>query len=373
MRPASSPSGDDGTTANSARRGHRGRGRFLSTRVLILASSLASILAPLSVARAVPDEGRARADDEESTEKLSDADRHFRRGVDLYEDGDMSAAMVEFARAYQLVPHYKILYNLGQVAYQRKDYVQSLDYFRRYLDEGNDGVSRERRQRVEQDIRRLELRIGRIEISTRAADDGAEILLDDVHVGVAPLPEPVVANAGQRKVELVRATGQRESHLVDVVGAETVRTIFTKPALRLSVDVAATDRVLRPHGVDLLEQANSPGSSTSSGRKARTIWISWATTGVLAGGAAVTGSLALSASRDLQQRREGYPLASGDLDGPQRRARTLALVTDGFLVGTVIMAAVATYFTITAPVPDRPPARRSGSTASSRFARSAGD
>ena len=361
----------------STARSSGGRARGPSLPALTLVFSL--VFAPTSVARAVPDERAARADAEDSTEKPSDADRHFRRGVDLYEDGDMSAAMVEFSRAYQLVPNYKILYNLGQVAYQRQDYVQSLDYLRRYLDEGSDGVSRERRLKIEQDLRRLELRIGRIDVNTRAADDGAEILLDDVHVGVAPMNAPVAANVGQRRVELVRANGQREVHLVDVVGAETVRTVFSRPAPRVSQDVPAAEGVMKPHGLNLLADRPDPTPPAASARAARTTWISWAATGVLAGSAAVTGSLALSASRDLQQRRDAYPLAPGDLDAPQSRARTLALVTDGLLVGTLVMTALSTYLTATAPATEsarRPgggPGQASRGRDSSRFGRGAGD
>jgi hypothetical protein len=341
----------------------RSRGRSLPALTLVVVIS-----APTSVAAAFPEVRRCQADAADSTEQLSDADRHFRRGVDLYEDGDMSAALVEFSRAYQIVPHFKILYNLGQVAYQRQDYVQSLDYLRRYLDEGGDRVSRERRQKVEQDVRRLELRIGRIEISTRAADDGAEILLDDVHIGVAPLNEPAVANVGQRRVELVRADGQHEVHLVDVVGAETVRTSFTRSAPRLSRDVSGADVATRPSGVNLLARSPDPGPSVSSSRRI-TPWLSWAAAGVLAGGAAVTGSMALSASRDLQQRREGYPLAPGDLDAPQRRARTLALVTDGLLLGTLVMTAVSTYLSVTAPTAESAPHRPAAATGPSSRAR----
>jgi hypothetical protein len=74
--------------------------------------------------------------------------------------------------------------------------------------------------------------------------------------------------------------------------------------------------------------------------------VTWSATALLAAGAAISGGMALAASRDLQQRRDGYPLAPGDLDAPSDRARRLALVTDGFLAGALLMAAASLYVTL---------------------------
>src|SRR5262249_2149673 len=43
----------------------------------------------------------------------SDADEHFRRGVDLYRDKDYATALVEFQRAYEIAPDIKTLYNIA--------------------------------------------------------------------------------------------------------------------------------------------------------------------------------------------------------------------------------------------------------------------
>jgi hypothetical protein len=74
--------------------------------------------------------------------------------------------------------------------------------------------------------------------------------------------------------------------------------------------------------------------------------VTWSATALLAAGSAISGGMALAASRDLQLRRDGYPLAPGDLDAPSSRARRLALVTDGFLAGALLMAAASLYVTL---------------------------
>ncbi len=284
----------------------------------------------------------------------SEAEKHFRRGIELYDDADLAGATAELERAYQLVPSYKILYNLGQISYQRQDYVQALAHFRHYLRDGGGDLPGGRREKVEQDIQQLERRIGRIEIATDTTDDGADILLDDVKVASAPVAGPLSASVGQRKLELVRPAGPRSVRMVEVIGGETARIRFARPVPGLS-----------GNGLSALAGSADPGTTssraagwfTTTGRPphggaepARSvgpaIWVTWSATALLAAGAAISGGMALAASRDLQQRRDGYPLAPGDLDAPSSRARRLALVTDGFLAGTLLMAAASLYVTL---------------------------
>src|SRR5438105_150249 len=85
--------------------------RALGFRPLILAVVLlgsgtalaqAPAPAPAPAAAANPDEAAMR----------------FKRGLELYEEQDFPNALIEFRRAYELQPSYKILYNLGQVCFQ---------------------------------------------------------------------------------------------------------------------------------------------------------------------------------------------------------------------------------------------------------------
>jgi tetratricopeptide (TPR) repeat protein len=285
---------------------------------------------------------------------MREADAHFRRGVELYDDGDMSGALAELSRAYALVPSYRILYNLGQVSYQQRDYARALEHFRRYLREGGAALPRPRRDQVEDDIQRLERRVGHIEILTEGIDDGSDVLLDDVKVATAPVADPLLANVGQRKLELVRPTGARSVRLVEVTGGEMAHVLFARPVPGLP----ASTRAGVDGGPTTASRASEllSGSAGASGRAgdgfhalSTPAWVTWAATAALAAGAATTGVLALSASRDLQQRRDTFPLAPGELDGPAGRARGLALTTDGLLAGTLVMAAVSLYLTFERP------------------------
>ena len=148
------------------------------------AALLAVALATLAAGTPARAQKPAGAGGSAETTKLDEAQRRFQRGIELYKEGDFGGALVEFKRAYDLVPSYKILYNLGQVSYQRHDYASAVRYFRQYLGEADDAISPERQKEVATEINRLSPRVGSLEI--QAFDDGAEVFVDDVLMGTTP-------------------------------------------------------------------------------------------------------------------------------------------------------------------------------------------
>jgi tetratricopeptide (TPR) repeat protein len=74
----------------------------------------------------------------------------------LAKRGDYAAALDEFQRAYAAVPHYGVLYNIGQaqLALGRGD--EALRTFRRYLGEGSGAVEATRRAEVEALVAKLQ-------------------------------------------------------------------------------------------------------------------------------------------------------------------------------------------------------------------------
>ena len=70
---------------------------------------------------------------------------HFEHGVELYREGDFRAALIEFQRAYEASPNYKVLYNLGQTNLELQDYAGALKALRGYLEGGGGAVPAARR------------------------------------------------------------------------------------------------------------------------------------------------------------------------------------------------------------------------------------
>ena len=318
----------------------------------ILALAWAAIAAVAGVAHAqakAPGSALAQSSPRDGDDsKLTEAQHRFHRGIELYKDGDFAAAQQEFTRAYELVPNYKLLYNLGQVTYQRHDHAAALRYFRQYLTDGVDQISAERRHEVMNDITDLEQRIGRLQIET--PEVGAEIFVDDALVGKTPLRALVTVNGGPRKIDLVAPSGEHQTHQVDVGSGELVRVPFPRLTLVAPPPPAAPPRPAAVIAVPGPSQAVPSVVATPSHKSSRTFpWKSWTLTGLLAGGAAVTGYIALSARHDLDGQLARFPTDDVEVDYDKRRTRGFALATDGLLIGTAVMTAVSLYLTVREP------------------------
>ena len=61
------------------------------------------------------------------------ARQHFSQATKLYKDGDFDAALVQFERAYEVKPNYKVLYNIGQTYFQLRQYVEARDAMQRFI------------------------------------------------------------------------------------------------------------------------------------------------------------------------------------------------------------------------------------------------
>ena len=325
--------------------------------VVVLAVALATLVGGTAVAQS-PKGSEAQ--------KLDDAQLRFQRGVELYNEGDLGGAFVEFKRAYELVPSYKILYNLGQVSYQRHDYASALRYFRQYLGEGDEAIPFDRQREVVAEIAKLAPRVG--SVAVQALDDGAQVFVDDAPMGTTPVGTLLV-NVGRRKIDLVARGGEHTTRVVEVAGGDVVRVSFPRlapdavaarvepaPARRLT-DVVVTPWPVAAASMPIMAApAPEPATSTTvpllvstpptpTAPKATFPWKSWTVTGLLAAGAATTGVMAVISKRELDEQLTKFPLDDIEVDYYDRRTRGFALATDGLLIATSIMTAVSFYLT----------------------------
>jgi tetratricopeptide (TPR) repeat protein len=273
---------------------------------------------------------------------VNEAQTHFKRGVELYEDGDLPAALVEFRRAYDLVPNHRVLYNLGRVASAQHDYASALRFYRQYLSDGGAQVAAQRRQEVDAEIQKLAGRVGQLRVIVDLV--GAEISVDDLSVGISPLPAPVLVNAGRRRVVAAAPNHPPVARVVEVAGEETVTATLALPVPRPAPVVPAI-----PEPRPVVRERPRPAPPPAPPRRRWPAVLGWTTTGLLAAGAATTGVLALSSARDLQQRRDAYPASLEELEWAQRKTRRLALIADGLLAGTAVCAALSLYLSFSGP------------------------
>lgn len=240
---------------------------------------------------------------------------HFDKAVLLFREKDYRAALVEFRRAYDLSHNYRALYNIAQTEFEVQDYAGALRSFRKYLAAGGAEIDAERRTQVEADIKQLSGRVATITIVSSST--GAEVLVDDVVVGVTPLTEAVLVSAGRRKITLQKGDLAPVSRVLELAGGDssmvTVNLADPTPVGPRAVPTASVAPPLPP----------PPEGPSRTG-----LWVSLTVTGLLAGGAAVTGVFALDAYNDTNRKLGTRGIAAADIDAAHSKSATLAIAAD---------------------------------------------
>jgi hypothetical protein len=274
-------------------------------------SPLAALLA---LALALPSAARAQG-----ASKSDEASQRFKSGVSFYKDKDYAAALVEFKRAYELVPNYAVLYNLGQTARELRDYAAALAAFERYLRDGGPRISAVRRKEVATALDELRRKVGRVKIVTSV--DGAEIGVDDVIVGVSPRAEPLVVNAGRRRLSAKAAGHTPAQRTVDVASMEETVVSLDLPTIAVA-----------PPKVEGPPPRRAPPVAA---------WAALGGTAACTIAAGVTGGLAISAHNGLEAALNTFPGDPKTITAAQSKTRTFAVATD-VLGGVAIAGAVTT-------------------------------
>lgn len=296
-------------------------------------TKIARVLLALSLA-ALPAVNAARADEgakgsataaPASGSASDEASKRFRSGVAFFKSKDFAAAMVEFKRAYELVPNYSVLYNLGQTARELKDYALALTAYERYLREGDTKIQAARRKEVTTAIEELRGKVGKIKVVTNVS--GAEIAVDDITVGASPLPESVVVNIGRRKVSATLRGYAPAQRVLDVAGQEEATA-----TLELTKIGAAKVEPSGPVG---------PPPPPPVLKTPTIVWVMLSATGALAVATGVTGGLAVSARGGLQSELGKFPGDPKAIAAAQGQTQTFAVTTD-VLGGLALASAITT-------------------------------
>jgi tetratricopeptide (TPR) repeat protein len=257
-----------------------------------------------------------------------EASRHFQRGVDLYTDGDFRGALVEFKKAYQLLPRSNVLYDIGETEYQLQDYASALKTLERFLSETGAGAPH--RSEVEETVEVLRTRVGRISLTADVS--GCDVLIDDQSQGATPLGRALLVSVGSRKVA-VNCTGRPLStRRVEVSGGETVRLEM---------------RIAPPLAVP--KEAAGPSENDRKAAHQSNVNTAWTITAIL--GATTVGlyTAALIESNQLGELKQKYPTDAATLDSKAKWTTGLSIGGDVMAGATVAAACVAAYLTWSSP------------------------
>jgi tetratricopeptide (TPR) repeat protein len=272
--------------------------------------------------------GQAHAE----TDKGSAAE-HFGQGVELYQEGNLDAALVEFERAYELSPNFRVLYNLAQVQAERQQYVLATDLFERYLSEGKTEISVERKAAVLEELQRLHKRIA--DLWVEANVDGVEVFIDGVSVGRLPLATAIPINAGVINVRLEKSGFESQTQRMSVAGEEHPRLSVEM------VPLASSARAREPREGG---PKTDPEPQLKPNRTA--FWVSAAATGAFAGAAATFGVLALNADSKLEDEFDQFPTDSAQIKSTRDDIKLYSILADGLGAGAIVCAGIAVYFLV---------------------------
>jgi hypothetical protein len=292
----------------------------------------AALLALVFMASSVP----APAADPSSAESVAQAIVRFKRGQELYAERNYSAALIEFKKAYELAPNYRVLYNIGQVCFQVQDYVCALQSFERYLSSGGAEIADQRRQDVQKELAGLQQRVGFLELQSNV--DGAEVSVDDALMGTTPLTGPIALSVGRRRIAVVKSGYTPFSRTVDIGGQDTARLQAKLDALA----VAAPSAVVPSATVSIPPRPIVPVAPVSQGKMTTLSWVGFGLGGAMVVGGVVTGVLSLGAASDVRNKvYADESSASSD----KSKVSTLAGVTDGLLIGGLLTVAATGLLT----------------------------
>lgn len=249
------------------------------------------------------------------------ARQHYARGITAYEEGDFALALVEFQRAQAIAPDYRVLFNIGQVNLQLRRYAQGRAALRSYLAEGGKRVPADRQEAVKRDIDATEGKVARVSIRVEVQDP-AQVTVDDVVVGNSPLFELEI-DAGEHRIGARAPKHQAFTTVVTLVGGELKDVSLKLEPLLLDAPPPPPPRAPRP-------------------------WLTgtWIGAGVLASGAVVTGILALSQQRKLENLKKDESSTVQEREDAASGTKTFAATADVLGLTAAVAAGVALYFTL---------------------------
>lgn len=263
---------------------------------------------------------------QQTPEVLEEARRRFDRGVRLYTEGDYALALIEFDRAYELVSNYRVLYNIGQVSIQLRQYARAREALEQYLSEGEGEIDDVRLAEVQADIEMLKTRTAKLTVLVNVAK--ARVFLDGKLLGVTPLPEALLVDAGSHSIEVERTGFRSATKGVTMAGGDDIK-------VNVTLELIPPERTVEKTIV-----VKNQGDTPSTWK-----WVGWGTAGLFAAGAVTTGIFGLNAASDLEDLRNTPGVSREALDSSQSRARRMFMASDILAVGALAAAGVSLYLT----------------------------
>ena len=150
----------------------------------------------------------------------------FKEGVDFYDKGEYDQARASFLQAYALKKHPAVLLNLAWSCVKSGHALEGKKYFEQFLAEGKD-ITDKQRADANDGLTQAKAKLARIEIQ---ATSGTDVTVDGDHIGVAPLSDAIVVEAGAHTVKFKGPDGATDTQSVSVLGGQKAVAKFPQTA-----------------------------------------------------------------------------------------------------------------------------------------------
>lgn len=279
------------------------------------------------------------AEEPDAASAAAQAEEHFKRARQLYDEGDFTLSLVEFQRAYDISPNYRVLFNIGQVDIQLYNYAAARTALERYLKDGGAEIPDARRAQVEQDLKMLRERTAHLRI--RTSPPGSDVAIDDVPVPAGALADEVLVNAGRRKIVVTRPGHAPVTRLVTLAGGDHAD---------VAIDLAPLQLEPAKPVVVAVPQRDEPKKSYTPAI------VGWSATAGLAIATGVVGGLYLSKQADIDKLSDpSRQVTKQEADDATASADRLAVAADVLGLATIVAGVLSVYFTVRPPRSDAPP------------------
>lgn len=147
-----------------------------------------------------------------------EAATHYQRGISLFKEANYPAALSEFKAAYQAMPSWEVLFNLGLCQRRLFQYGAAIKSFDRYLAEGGPKVPADRRAAVDTELTQIRALTATVAIIVKGPT--AKVSLDGELLGETPLNELALLGPGKHLVRAERDGCSPDEKTIEVVSGQ---------------------------------------------------------------------------------------------------------------------------------------------------------
>lgn len=256
---------------------------------------------------------------------LKKGDYHARRKRTKEATAEYERALAAYQKAFDLVHNPKVLFPIATAEEKLGRWVDAAGHYRSFLADAGD-IDAKLRAEAERRLENVKFNLGVLALSV--TPDGAQISIDGAVVGTSPLAAPLFLAAGEYTLAIT-ADGHKplEQKLTIEAGSESERTFELESA---AVIIDTPRPPPPPPAPEPLPPAPSKLALYGLGGLAVALGAGATTTGVLAMG-----------KNDTFKDESASAAAREDA---RKSGKSLALLTDGLIVGTVVAGGIAAYY-----------------------------